>query len=149
MNNVSLSAPPLALIAEDDAANRDLYRAILGRDGIRVIDTNRGSTVVDLVRQHRPDLVLLDWRLPELSGEQVLQALKADPDLRDIPVIAVTGVAEIAVESGKEAGFYDVLFKPIRLNVLIEAVWRCLGSAGRTPAKGSAIHDLENPAHPS
>ncbi len=124
MDTVLAGARPVVLVAEDDEGMRELYREVLAKNGLTVVETANGSDVVDLARQHAPKLILLDVRLPGMTGDDVLRALKSDDILRAIPVIAATGLCGRDVESWKAIGFADVLFKPIRLNDLIEAVQR-------------------------
>ena len=137
MTEVSADAGPLVLIAEDDTASRDLYRMVLVREGMRIVDTASGRAVVDLARQHRPCVILLDGRLPDLAGEGVVRALKADDGLCDIPVVAATGIVDRSIEDWRAAGFDDVLFKPIRLEALIKTVRRYANAAEQPTANGT------------
>jgi two-component system cell cycle response regulator DivK len=121
------------LIVEDDELNMKLFNDVLEAQGYRVVQTKDGLDALNLAREHRPDLVLMDIRLHEVSGLEITKRMKADPDLCDIPVVVVTafamkGDAEWILESGCE----DYLPKPTPIATLIETVGRIL--AKRHPA---------------
>ncbi|HVX41732.1 MAG TPA: response regulator [Gemmatimonadaceae bacterium] len=84
---------PLVLIAEDDPDQRFLYSEYLRTTGFDVLEAQDGVAAVAIAREHRPDIVLLDMGLPELDGIGVARALKEDPALADIPILAITGLA--------------------------------------------------------
>lgn len=115
---------PVVLVAEDDPGMRELYREVLVKQGLRIVETESGADVVDLVRRHVPKMVLLDVRLPGMSGEAIVRALRADATISGIPVIAATGLGGGDTEEWRELGFDEVLFKPIRLRDLIATVRR-------------------------
>ncbi len=81
------------LIVEDNELNMKLFNDLLETRGCRVVQTRQGVEAMDLARKHRPDLILMDIQLPEVSGLQVTQWLKDDDELRAIPIIAVTAFA--------------------------------------------------------
>ena len=81
------------LIVEDNELNMKLFNDLLEAHGYKTIQTRSGLEAVALARQHRPDLILMDIQLPEISGLEVTQKLKNDSDLRHIPVIAITAFA--------------------------------------------------------
>src|SRR5438067_10751512 len=78
------------LIVEDNELNMKLFNDLLVAHGYGTLLTKDGVEAIALARQHRPDLILMDIQLPEVSGLQVTQWLKEDEDLRTIPIIAVT-----------------------------------------------------------
>jgi len=80
----------LALVVEDEPANARLLSLLVERCGLRAEVARDGREGLEMVRAHRPDLVLLDLNLPVMRGEEVLATMRADPDLRDVPVIVVT-----------------------------------------------------------
>ncbi len=86
-------ARPLVLIAEDDPDQRFLYTEYLRSTGFDVVEAPDGVTAVSIAREQRPDIVLLDMGLPKLDGIGVAAALKADPALADVPILAITGLA--------------------------------------------------------
>src|SRR5215831_10140044 len=85
--------PKTVMIVEDNELNMKLFRDLLETHGYRTVGTRDGFKVPDLARKHRPDLILMDIQLPEVSGLEVTQWLKADPELQAIPVVAVTAFA--------------------------------------------------------
>ena len=113
-------------------SNAEAWR---GKTGI-IVGTANGLDAMGLARSHRPDLILMDIRLPDVSGLEVTKWIKADPELRAIPVIAVTAFAmkgdeERILQGGCEA----YLSKPISVAKFIETVRRVLGAAERAPEK--------------
>ena len=85
--------PKKVLVVEDNELNMKLFNDLLEANGYQVIQTRDGLSALDLARQHRPDLILMDIQLPEVSGIEVTKWLKEDDELRVIPVIAVTAFA--------------------------------------------------------
>jgi two-component system, cell cycle response regulator DivK len=81
------------MIVEDNELNMKLFHDLLEAYGYRTIGTRHGFEVVDLARKRRPDLILMDIQLPEVSGLEVTKWLKEDPELQAIPVVAVTAFA--------------------------------------------------------
>jgi two-component system cell cycle response regulator DivK len=91
--------PKTVLVVEDNELNLKLLNDLLEYQGYTVIPTKLGEPALDLARQYRPDLILMDIQLPDISGMEATQRLKADEQTRAIPVIAVTAFAM----SGDEA----------------------------------------------
>jgi two-component system cell cycle response regulator DivK len=87
------SAPKRILIIEDNELNLKLLRDILEFHGYTIISTPRGEAALELARQHLPDLILMDIRLPDISGIEAAGRLKADEQAHAIPIIAVTAFA--------------------------------------------------------
>src|SRR5262249_22040558 len=81
------------MIVEDNELNMKLFHDLLQAYGYRTIGTRNGFDVLDLARKRRPDLILMDIQLPEVSGLEVTKWLKEDPELKAIPVVAVTAFA--------------------------------------------------------
>ena len=81
------------LIVEDNELNMKLFNDLLEAHGYSTLQTKDGTEALRLARQHRPDLILMDIQLPEVSGLEVTRWLKEDDDLRAIPVVAVTAFA--------------------------------------------------------
>src|SRR5262245_46959414 len=81
------------LIVEDNELNMKLFRDLLEAHGYSTLQTRNGIEALSLARTHRPDLILMDIQLPEVSGLDVTKWLKEDEELRSIPVIAVTAFA--------------------------------------------------------
>ncbi len=102
------------LIVEDNELNMKLFNDLLEAHGYRVLQTREGLSALDIAREHRPDLILMDIQLPEVSGIEVTKWLKEDDDLRSIPVVAVTAFAMKGDEQKiREGGCEAYISKPI------------------------------------
>jgi DNA-binding response OmpR family regulator len=124
--------PKRVVCIEDEPEMIDLVRLILGRKGFQVIGANGGIEGLDTVRREKPDLVLLDLMMPDMDGWEVYQQMKADPGLRDIPVVVVTAKAQ---SIDKVLGLHiakvdDYITKPFGPQELLESVAKILGEAG-------------------
>lgn len=119
---------PRILVVEDEADIRQVLTYNLGLAGYEVLVAERGEAAMAMAKEARPDLVLLDLMLPDLSGLEVCRNLKADPSLRDIPVIMLTARSEeIDRVVGFELGADDYVAKPFsvrELGLRIQAVLR-------------------------
>ncbi|MDE1146621.1 MAG: response regulator [Azospirillaceae bacterium] len=124
-----VSAPAkCVLIVEDNELNMKLFNDLLQAHGYRTVQTSDGGTALELARRHRPDLILMDIQLPELSGLDVTRWLKEDQEVGDIPVIAVTAFAMKGDEERiRECGCDDYIAKPISVATFIRTVRRFLG----------------------
>src|SRR5438045_9097538 len=87
------SAPKRILIVKDNELNMKLLNDVLEAYGYDIVKTASGAAVLELARQHQPDLVLMDIQLPDVSGLDAVRQLKEDPQTLAIPVIAVTAFA--------------------------------------------------------
>ena len=113
----------LVMIVEDNDLNLKLFRDLLEAHGYATIHTRDGFQVLDLARTNHPDLILMDIQLPEVSGIEITGWLKADAELRTIPIIAVTAFAMRGDEDRIRAGGCDdYLSKPIAVHQFIAAV---------------------------
>jgi two-component system cell cycle response regulator DivK len=111
------------LYIEDNLHNRRIVRKALQRCGYTVIEAEDGPTGLAMVRELKPPLVLLDIGLPEMDGLEVVARIRADAELRDIPVIALTASAMSGDrERFLAAGCDDYLSKPVQLKELINKV---------------------------
>jgi two-component system cell cycle response regulator DivK len=116
------------LIVEDNELNMKLFRDLLEAHGYNTAGTSNGFEALDLVRKLRPDLVLMDIQLPQVSGLEVTRWIKDDPELRMIPVVAVTAFAMKGDEERiREGGCEAYLSKPISVGKFIETVRRFIG----------------------
>ena len=111
------------LIVEDNELNMKLFNDLLEAYGYRTIKTMSGQDAMSLARAHRPDVILMDIQLPEISGEDIIEWMKSDPDLRAIPIIAVTAFAMKGDEERIRAkGCEAYLSKPISVAKFLEVV---------------------------
>lgn len=103
----------VVLVADDDPDILDLITFRLERSGMRVIQARNGMEALEAARLKRPQVVVLDWMMPELTGIEVIEAMRADPELAHLPVMLLTArVQESDVVKGFEAGADDYLTKP-------------------------------------
>ncbi|MQA64416.1 MAG: response regulator [Alphaproteobacteria bacterium] len=111
------------LIVEDNELNMKLFHDLLEAHGYTTIQTRNGMEAVGLARTHRPDLILLDIQLPEISGLEVTRQLKQDDELKDIPVVAVTAFAMKGDEEKiREGGCQAYIAKPISVSTFMETI---------------------------
>src|SRR6476660_6270950 len=116
------------LIVEDNELNMKLFHDLLEAHGYATVQTRNGVEVMNLAREHRPDLILMDIQLPEVSGLEVTRWLKDDEELRSIPVIAITAFAMKGDEERiREGGCEAYLSKPISVAKFLETVRTYLG----------------------
>ena len=124
---MAVSSQKLVLIVEDNDLNMKLFRDLLEAHGYRTIHTRDGINVLPMARQERPDLILMDIQLPEVSGIEITKWLKNDAELRAIPVVAVTAFAMKGDEEKIRAGgCEDYLSKPIVIDRFIAMVKKYL-----------------------
>ena len=122
--------PKTVLIVEDNEQNMKLFRDLLEWKGYRTLQTKDGMEALKIARSHRPDLILMDIQLPEVSGLEVTRWLKDDEELREIPVIAVTAFAMKGDEQRiRQGGCEAYISKPISIGTFLETVRRYLGEA--------------------
>jgi two-component system cell cycle response regulator DivK len=115
------------LIVEDNELNMKLFDDLLGAHGYQVFKTRDGHQVLELARLHSPDLILMDIQLPEVSGIEVTQWLKADQGLKHIPVVAVTAFAMKGDEDKiRQGGCEDYISKPISITEFMKVVQKYL-----------------------
>jgi two-component system cell cycle response regulator DivK len=115
--------PKTVLIVEDNELNMKLFHDLLQANGFETIETRNGIEALDLARKHKPDLILMDIQLPEVSGLEVTKWIKEDDELKAIPVIAVTAFAMKGDEERiREGGCEAYLSKPISVAKFLETV---------------------------
>ncbi|MCB1539204.1 MAG: response regulator [Rhodospirillales bacterium] len=115
------------LIVEDNELNMKLFNDLLEAHGYATVKTRDGTRVLELAREHKPDLILMDIQLPEVSGLDLIRWLKEAADLKSIPVIAITAFAMKGDEDRiRETGCEDYISKPISVLPFIETVRRHL-----------------------
>jgi two-component system cell cycle response regulator DivK len=111
------------LIVEDNDLNMKLFHDLLEAHGYDTIQTKDGIEALRLAREHRPDLILMDIQLPEISGLEVTKWIKEDDELRSIPVVAVTAFAMKGDEEKmREGGCEAYLAKPISVAHFIKTL---------------------------
>jgi two-component system cell cycle response regulator DivK len=111
------------LVVEDNELNMKLFNDLLEAHGYRVLQTRDGLSALDIARRERPDLILMDIQLPEVSGIEVTKWLKEDDSLRSIPVIAVTAFAMKGDEEKiREGGCEAYISKPISVVSFLQTI---------------------------
>lgn len=111
------------LVADDSMVVRAVLRRQLETDGHTVVEAVNGEEAIDACREYHPDVILLDVEMPVLDGHATLARLKADPQLKDIPVVFLTGRVDTAdVVNGLRLGAHDYLRKPFEANELMARV---------------------------
>ena len=119
--------PKKVLIVEDNELNMKLFHDLLDAHGYETLQTREGLKALEIAREQRPDLILMDIQLPEVSGLEVTKWIKEDEDLASIPVIAVTAFAMKGDEEKiRQGGCEAYISKPITVSSFIETIRRFL-----------------------
>lgn len=125
-----MTAKKKVLVVEDNELNQRLFNDLLEISGAQVVATRDGEKVLELARTEKPDLILMDINLPQISGVELTLQLKADAELAGIPVIAVTAFAMKGDEEKiREGGCEDYITKPISVPLFLEKIKHYLGDA--------------------
>ena len=115
------------LYIEDNLANRMLVRRVLEIEGYTILEAEDGPSGLEIVRQSKPDLILLDINLPQMDGYELLTHLRKVPQLEEVPIIALTAnVMKGDRERCLETGMDEYISKPIRADQLFEILRRVL-----------------------
>ncbi|MBS7790699.1 phosphate regulon transcriptional regulator PhoB [Roseococcus sp. SDR] len=134
-------AKPTILVVEDEAALLALLRYNLERQGFHVEEATDGQEALIRIAEAKPDLVLLDWMLPAMSGIEVCRQIRRRPATRDLPVIMVTARTEDqdAVRA-LDTGADDYIAKPFAVEALLARIRALLRRSASVPAKGSITY---------
>jgi two-component system phosphate regulon response regulator PhoB len=138
------AARPTILVVEDEAPLMTLVRYNLEKQGFRVEEAADGQEALLRVAEARPDLVLLDWMLPSLSGIEVCRQLRRRPGTRDLPIIMLTARTEDQDQiRALDTGADDYVTKPFAMEGLVARIRALLRRSGTVPTKGTlTFHDL-------
>jgi len=118
------------LIIEDNDLNLKLFRDLLEANGYQTVETKEGINALELTKREKPDLILMDIQLPEISGLDVTRQIKGDIEVADIPIIAVTAFAmKDDEEKILRAGCEAYISKPISIGNFLETVKQFLENA--------------------
>lgn len=119
--------PKTVLVVEDNELNMKLFHDLLEAHGYNILQTKDGMEALKIARVEKPDLILMDIQLPEVSGLEVTKWIKEDDSLKSIPVIAVTAFAMKGDEEKiREGGCEDYIAKPISVASFIEKIKKYL-----------------------
>ena len=140
----SNASKPLVLVVEDEAALATMLRYNLEKQGFRVEEAVDGQEALTRIAETQPDLVLLDWMLPGLSGIDVCRQIRRRPATRDLPVIMVTARTEDQdAVRGLNTGADDYITKPFSMEALLARMRALLRRSNAVPAKGQlTFHDI-------
>ncbi len=136
------SAAPLVLVADDDPDILALVSLRLEKAGYAVVTAADGEEALDAVREYRPDLAIVDVRMPKMDGLEVIRRIRADQESNLMPVIALSArVRESNIAEGLDAGADEYMHKPFSPKQLVELIQAKLstaqgGRADETPAGG-------------
>ncbi len=120
------------LIAEDEPDIRDLVKFTLTYAGHEVVAVGNGAEAVEAARAEQPDMILMDVRMPRMTGYEACTAMKADPATRDIPVVFLSAKGQDAeIQTGLAAGASEYLLKPFAPMELSERVGELLIKFGK------------------
>jgi two-component system phosphate regulon response regulator PhoB len=136
---------PLVLVVEDEAALATMLRYNLEKQGFRVEEAADGQEALTRISETQPDLVLLDWMLPVMSGIEVCRQIRRRPNTRDLPVIMVTARSEDQdAVRGLNTGADDYITKPFSMDALLARMRALLRRANTVTTKAKlAFHDIE------
>ena len=113
------------LIVEDNELNMKLFRDLLEAHGYDTLEAKNGKDALKLIRDHQPDLIIMDMQLPEVSGLEVTRQIKNDDEIKAIPVVAVTAFAMKGDEEKFRAGGCEAyIAKPISVSQFVDTVKR-------------------------
>jgi CheY-like chemotaxis protein len=138
-------APATVLVADDVPLNRQLVTGYFAGTGHRLITAANGAEAMEEARKHRPDVILMDMRMPEVDGHEATRRLKLDPDLKDIPVIAVTASSFREEEARARKICDGFIRKPFNRSELIAELKRFLKPAHATDADSHTSGELPPP----
>lgn len=115
------------LVVEDNMLVQEVYASALQQLDCDIVTADDGHEALELAEEERPDLIIMDIMLPGVSGLDLVQQMKADPELKDVPIIVVTTMANAGdQEKIRAAGADAYLPKPIQIDEFIDAVRRTL-----------------------
>ena len=128
--NRMTSTSRTVLIIEDEEDAAELFAEMMRVSGFRVLKTSSSAPALTMMSTDRPDVVILDIMMPEVSGLEILRQMRRDPELASIPVVVVSAKSmPTDIKNGMEAGASTYLTKPVGFLDLKEAVERALAAA--------------------
>lgn len=137
------------LVVEDDEDIQELIRVNLLKEGYRAVTASSGEEGLKAAKASVPDLVLLDLMLPGLDGLEVCRMMKAEPSIRDVPIVMVTAKGEESdVVAGLELGADDYVTKPFSAKVLLARVRAALRRTRKRPDEGEVVRAHDMVIHP-
>ena len=138
------ASKPTVLVVEDEAALATMLRYNLEKQGFKVDEAVDGQEALTRIAEAQPDIVLLDWMLPVMSGIEVCRQIRRRPQTRDLPVIMVTARTEDQdAVRGLNTGADDYISKPFSMDALLARMRALLRRSGAVPVRGQHVfHDI-------
>ena len=123
------------LVIDDSKVIRDMVRDMLPKGNFEVLEAKDGVQGLSLIQQERPNLIMLDFLLPRMSGWEVFQQIQLSPELKSIPLVLMSGRKEEVTEKLQEPfEFFEFVQKPFDQRELIEAIKTAMAKSKRRPA---------------
>lgn len=123
------------LVIDDSKVIRDMVRDMLPKGNFEVLEAKDGVQGLSLIQQERPNLIMLDFLLPRMSGWEVFQQIQVSPELKSIPLVLMSGRKEEVTEKLQEPfEFFEFVQKPFDQRELIEAIKTAMAKSKRRPA---------------
>jgi DNA-binding response OmpR family regulator len=120
------------LIVEDERDIRELIAFTLQLGAIETLEASNGEDGVAKARAHRPDLILMDVRMPKMTGFEACKTLKTDAETKDIPVVFLSAKGQVSeIQQGMDSGALEYILKPFAPDELLKQVQDILARAGR------------------
>jgi len=137
---------PEIMVVDDDPDTLSILARYVRREGFKVAEASSGAECLRLVRQHRPDVILLDLMMPEMDGFAVCRALRTDSATAEIPVIMLTARDDVETRAeGMELGVSDFIAKPVVRRELTERIHAQLEMLAGDRANFATLDQLERP----
>lgn len=111
------------LSVEDNIMNKNLLRRYLKHTDVTLLEADNGRNGLELAQNSQPDVILLDYHLPDMNGREIAKILREMPHLKHVPIIAVTADdAGLLRKQMLSEGFDEVLYKPLSTNMLLQSI---------------------------
>ncbi|MFP5262322.1 MAG: response regulator [Blastocatellia bacterium] len=114
--------PASVLVVEDDAGSREMLLTVLGGQGLKVTGAEDGRAALELLASMRPDLIITDIQMPNLDGVGLIKALRARPEMRDVPILIFSACGGEMLSDAMQAGADAAAPKPLRLDSLVRLI---------------------------
>lgn len=134
------------LVIDDSRVIRNMVRDMLPKGNFQVLEAKDGVEGLDCIRQERPNLIMLDFLLPRMSGWEVFQHIQEQPDLQSIPLVLMSGRREEVTEKISEPfEFFEFIEKPFEQKELIEAIKSAMAKARLPRPKAAGMAQVTSP----
>jgi DNA-binding response OmpR family regulator len=136
---------PLIMVVDDDADSLSVLTRHIRREGLTVVGASSGTECLQVVKEHQPDVILLDLMMPDMDGFALCRALRADPATAEIPVIMLTARDDVDTRAeGIELGISDFIAKPVTRSELAERIHAQLDMLAGDRANFTTLDQLEH-----